>query len=233
MPLRFRKIFKIAPGFRINLSKRGFSTSIGKPGGTLNIGKNGIRPTVGIPGTGLSFTPSQSNAKSTASASGLATNVIIFIVSLLLICIISACCIGVIFSDTGEGASTPTVEATQNISIIIANTSSAAQTQTMISAPPTSTPFILDTPTMLPPVTLAPTWTAFPTDTPLVLSTLNVLPGLPNSGVCSCAGDTLNCSDFSTHNSAQACFASCTAQGVGDIHKLDQNNDGLACESLP
>lgn len=233
MPFRFRKIFKIAPGFRINLSKRGFSTSIGKPGGTLNIGKNGIRPTVGIPGTGLSFTPSQSNASSTASTSGVAMNVIIFIVSLILICIISVCCIGVIFSGTGESASTPTVEATQDISIIIANTSSAAETQTMISAPPTSTPFILDTPTMMPPVTLAPTWTAFPTDTPLAMPTFGVLPIVPSGGICSCAGDTLNCSDFQTHDSAQACFNSCVAQGVGDINKLDQNNDGLACESLP
>ena len=25
----------------------------------------------------------------------------------------------------------------------------------------------------------------------------------------------------------------CIAQGAGDIHKLDQENDGLACESLP
>lgn len=224
MPLRFRKIFKIAPGFRINLSKRGFSTSIGKPGGTLNIGKNGIRPTVGIPGTGLSFTPSQSNAKSTASASGVATNVIIFIVSLILICIISVCCIGVIFSGTGEGASTPTVEATQDISIIIANTSSAAKTQTMIFAPPTSTPFLYPTPTLFI-VTMAPSFTPIPTQTPFVPSSLQPPPDLSNQ--CVCTADTYNCGD----PLEQTCFNYCNAQGYGDIHRLDNNNNGIACDN--
>jgi micrococcal nuclease len=52
--------------------------------------------------------------------------------------------------------------------------------------------------------------------------------------VCSCAGNSLNCSDFSTHRAAQACHDYCQSQGTGDIHGLDGNdNDGLACESLP
>lgn len=158
--------------------------------------------------------------------------VIAVIVSLCVICAIGTLAIII----NGDIISTPTPSALlpqTNFSTIIVQTAAAAQTQTMIFSQPTSTQSIMNTPTMIPPITLAPTWTAFPTDTPLLLPTLNILPGLPNSGVCSCAGDILNCSDFSTHNSAQACFASCTAQGVGDIHKLDQNNDGLACESLP
>lgn len=52
-------------------------------------------------------------------------------------------------------------------------------------------------------------------------------------GPCSCEADTLNCSDFKTQTEAQACFDFCVSQGVGDIHRLDQNNDGVACESLP
>ena len=55
MPFRFRKIIKIAPGIKLNLSKSGISTSIGGPGHTVNFGKNGMRSTVGIPGTGLSY----------------------------------------------------------------------------------------------------------------------------------------------------------------------------------
>lgn len=55
MGFRFRKSFRIAPGVRINLSKSGVSTSLGKPGATINIGKSGVRGTVGVPGSGLSY----------------------------------------------------------------------------------------------------------------------------------------------------------------------------------
>jgi hypothetical protein len=56
MGFRFRKSIKIAPGVRINLSKKGISSlSVGKPGATVNVGKKGTRGTVGIPGSGLSY----------------------------------------------------------------------------------------------------------------------------------------------------------------------------------
>ncbi|GAG83978.1 unnamed protein product, partial [marine sediment metagenome] len=42
-----------------------------------------------------------------------------------------------------------------------------------------------------------------------------------------------NCSDFSTQAAAQACYDYCISQGAGDIHDLDRDNDGIACESLP
>ena len=57
--LRFRRSFKIAPGVRINLSKTGVSTSIGRPGATVNIRDDRVRETVGIPGTGLSYREEQ------------------------------------------------------------------------------------------------------------------------------------------------------------------------------
>ncbi len=48
----------------------------------------------------------------------------------------------------------------------------------------------------------------------------------------SCSANTYNCSDFSTNAEAQSVFEMCG--GVGhDIHKLDSNKDGEACESLP
>jgi hypothetical protein len=57
MSLRFRKTIKLLPGVRLNLSRSGISTSIGRRGATLNIGgKRGPRATVGLPGTGLSYT---------------------------------------------------------------------------------------------------------------------------------------------------------------------------------
>jgi len=51
--------------------------------------------------------------------------------------------------------------------------------------------------------------------------------------VCDCSGDLYNCSSFSTHRAAQACFEYCIQQGRGDIHGLDGDNDGLVCESRP
>lgn len=49
-----------------------------------------------------------------------------------------------------------------------------------------------------------------------------------NSQPRSTGGD-LDCQDFATHAKAQSFFRS----QVGDPHRLDQDNDGIACESLP
>jgi hypothetical protein len=50
---------------------------------------------------------------------------------------------------------------------------------------------------------------------------------------CTCQPDLYNCDNFATHDQAQACFNFCTQEGRGDIHKLDRDDDGLACENLP
>lgn len=55
MGLRFRRSFRIMPGVRINLGKRGASLSIGGHGVTTTIGPNGVYNTYSIPGTGLSY----------------------------------------------------------------------------------------------------------------------------------------------------------------------------------
>ncbi len=53
----------------------------------------------------------------------------------------------------------------------------------------------------------------------------------PTSGVI-CSYNAYNCSDFSTHAEAQRAFETCG--GVSnDIHRLDGDKDGAACESLP
>jgi len=53
-----------------------------------------------------------------------------------------------------------------------------------------------------------------------------------NTGDYTCSADVYNCSDFSTHDEAQNVYELCG--GVNnDIHKLDRDNDGLSCESLP
>jgi len=54
----------------------------------------------------------------------------------------------------------------------------------------------------------------------------------PSPPPCDCSGDIYNCSGFSTHAEAQACYEYCKSLGRGDIHRLDSDNDGIACESL-
>lgn len=54
MSLIFRKSMKIAPGLRVNLSKRGASVSLGSNGARLTASKRGITTTTGLPGSGIS-----------------------------------------------------------------------------------------------------------------------------------------------------------------------------------
>lgn len=59
------------------------------------------------------------------------------------------------------------------------------------------------------------------------------VPPPASSGNYTCAYNAYNCPDFSTHAEAQAVFEACGGP-ASDIHGLDGNdNDGLACESLP
>ncbi|MGA4853975.1 DUF4236 domain-containing protein [Acinetobacter haemolyticus] len=56
MGFNFRKSLKIAPGIRLNITKKGISSvSLGGKGARVNLGKKGTRTTVGLPGTGLSY----------------------------------------------------------------------------------------------------------------------------------------------------------------------------------
>ncbi|MCR4327004.1 MAG: excalibur calcium-binding domain-containing protein [Nanoarchaeota archaeon] len=50
----------------------------------------------------------------------------------------------------------------------------------------------------------------------------------PNNFVCDV--DFYNCNNFTTRTKAQAVYNACLP---GDIHGLDNNGDGEACESLP
>ena len=48
--------------------------------------------------------------------------------------------------------------------------------------------------------------------------------------VCDCSYNRYDCKDFSGHTAAQACYEYCISLGKGDVHKLDSDKDGLACE---
>lgn len=244
MPFRFRKSISLGKGARLNLSKGGISSTFGIKGLHLNVGKRGVRPTVGLPGTGISFTPSTAQTKTPSSGAGsYLKNIIIFTVSAFLLCIIFLCVYGLFFLDSGDKIPTLTPTIFEPGTAII-QTSNAAVLQTQAASSPTpnvtstflpsltpaATLAVIDT--LVPPTTLSTI--ALPTNRPT--ATLVVFPtstrssGGGGNGVCSCSGDLYNCGDFPNHSSAQACFDYCVQQGKGDIHKLDRDNDGLACE---
>jgi len=56
------------------------------------------------------------------------------------------------------------------------------------------------------------------------------IPPTPKTGY-TCDSDTYNCGDFTSHKEAQEVFLACGGPSR-DIHKLDRDLDGLACESL-
>ena len=64
MGFRFRKSIKLLPGIKLNFSKSGVSTTIGKAGASINISGRGTRGTVGIPGTGVSYSENLSSSSS-------------------------------------------------------------------------------------------------------------------------------------------------------------------------
>lgn len=63
----------------------------------------------------------------------------------------------------------------------------------------------------------------------------NLSSGAPSSGTgdCYCKSNKYNCTDFKTHLEAQKIFECCMAKVGKDVHKLDRNNDGHVCKSLP
>lgn len=104
-----------------------------------------------------------------------------------------------------------------------------------IPAPPTVLPTIAvvnsPTPTQFPTPTQLATPTQGPQPTQAPQATEAPQPTQAPVQVCSCSSNLYNCSDFGPQSEAQACFNYCWEQGRGDIHDLDRDNDGIACEN--
>lgn len=49
---------------------------------------------------------------------------------------------------------------------------------------------------------------------------------------CYCDSDSYNCSDFTTQTAAQSLYDCCMIKVGYDVHRLDGDDNGLACESL-
>lgn len=125
----------------------------------------------------------------------------------------------------------PVPTMTPSLTATATSTGTATHTPTMTMTPTaTGTATMTGTPTATATVTRTPTVTvtATVTRTPTATATKSAPPG------CStCASDVYNCSDFDSQAEAQACFDYCMALVGSDVHRLDADNNGVACESLP
>ena len=82
-----------------------------------------------------------------------------------------------------------------------------------------------------------PIYLITPTNTinPFPIASITLTPTLfpHDKAVCQCTGSkNLSCANFLTQKMAQACYDFCSSQGFGDIHHLDENGDGIACNYL-
>lgn len=50
---------------------------------------------------------------------------------------------------------------------------------------------------------------------------------------CECWSNLYDCPSFPTSRAAQDCYEHCLELGFGDIHRLDRDRDGWACEWNP
>jgi hypothetical protein len=105
----------------------------------------------------------------------------------------------------------------------------ASATPTAIVVPPKLK--IVSTDTPWPTATPVPP-TVEPTPSPELTATVTSLPtSAPTNTAslpppCVCHTDLYNCSD----GMARRCFAECMGLGFGDVHGLDRDGDGAACE---
>lgn len=75
------------------------------------------------------------------------------------------------------------------------------------------------------------TTTTTPIPAPTQQSTTPESKPVPNGNYI-CSYNTYNCTDFKTQKEAQTVFEACGGTS-NDIHRLDADKDGVACESLP
>lgn len=66
-------------------------------------------------------------------------------------------------------------------------------------------------------------------DTPMSINEAWDIINATNS-YCDCSGNIFDCRDFTSPQAAQTCFIACYIERGFDVHLLDQDNDGLACE---
>ncbi|MDX9866236.1 MAG: DUF4236 domain-containing protein [Anaerolineaceae bacterium] len=245
MGLRFRKSINLGKFFRINISKSGIGTSSGVKGFRVSRGPRGTRTTVSIPGTGVSYVKETRKSSAKIKPTGtqipsLSTNKrTCGIIAIVVTTLLGLCGVGGLIVSALGGGGEPTLNVDQAVNQIYSTMTMEAAVRSrqleLTRQAPTVDQQSTETPEPIPtlaPVqanTLAPSSTPFPTNTPVILLPTQPPPPPPQpAAVCDCSRD-YNCSDFSTHSAAQACYESC---GGNNWSGLDNNKNGIACESL-
>ena len=114
--------------------------------------------------------------------------------------------------------------------LLISGCSAPSPSTTSVTTPSTVSTWV-KTP-MNTPVNTLTTSVITTVPSPKLATSVSISTGTMSNGVCDCSNDKYNCGDFSTHALAQACYDYCIAQGKGDIHRLDADQNDKACESL-
>ncbi len=104
-----------------------------------------------------------------------------------------------------------------------------------VSNAPALLPLVVPTPTFTPSPTPTPTFTPLPTIPPEPLTTPVPTPTSLAQPICACDQPTYSCvsADFPHRQAAQLCFEYCFRIRGFDVHNLDPNFNGQACENLP
>lgn len=98
MSWSYRRRIKIAPGIRLNISKKGISSTFGIRGANINIGQNGTYLNTGVPGTGIyrrqkisasSDNYNSSNKNHTSSNSGCIVGLVLALLFILIMGIVT------------------------------------------------------------------------------------------------------------------------------------------------
>lgn len=185
MPIRFRKSIKIAPGTRLNISKKGVSASVGAGGLRASTGKSGnclynifVLPFVlifqlyGLLFKGIIWLWKKATATPQTRRASL---IVIGVLSVI------GFCTSAVSAFTGSVAAQPTQD-TSKIRSLALTSAWIAQTQTAISLPTlTSLPSLTPTETLTasPVPTITDTAIPLPTLTPTSLPTLTLAPYVP------------------------------------------------------
>ena len=61
-------------------------------------------------------------------------------------------------------------------------------------------------------------------------ASVQAVPETKTKTVCSCRSDRYNCADFKTRREAREKHECCMQKVGYDVHNLDSDSDGLACE---
>ncbi|MBP2133794.1 hypothetical protein J2128_001748 [Methanomicrobium sp. W14] len=133
---------------------------------------------------------------------------------------------GIIFTGCTSSKNTNsrtsvTIEETKSSTPIETELETIKATIASMTETPAKTPTPSKTPT--PTKTINPTKTATQTPSPSKTDS--------SSAVCSCSGNIYNCDDFKDWSSAQKCYEYCLSATGDDVHDLDRDSDGCACES--